>query len=90
MMKIKKPVRIKKVLWTLPSVFVLLFLSLGYQQFYCSTSQPFVRLADHQQDALRQYQLTRAARQYEFRLQPRQSYYCAGRIYCVEQSAPEP
>lgn len=69
---------------------VLLFLSLGYDQFNSYTGQPLVRLGDKECDQLRQYQRMRSIKHYEFKLQPRQSPYCAGRIYCVEQSAAAP
>lgn len=76
--------------WLLFGISLGLFIVLGYYQFYSNKGQPLVQLAQHDEERLLQYQRERSARHYEFKLQPRQSLYCAGRIYCIEQSATPP
>ena len=86
----KKLTVIKQIKALMGFSVVLLFLGLGYYQFNRHTGQPLVRLADQDQQKLQHYQQLRRVKHYEFKLQPRQSVYCAGRIYCVEQSTASP
>lgn len=86
----KKLAAVRQIKWLLSLFFMLLFLGLGYAQFNTYTGQPLIRLSDKDQQKLQQYERLRNVRHYEFKLQPRQSPYCAGRIYCVEQSTAIP
>ncbi|WP_122899420.1 hypothetical protein [Acinetobacter sp. B51(2017)] len=86
----KKLTVIKQIKGLMGFIVLLLFLGLGYHQFNRHTGQPLVRLADQDQQKLQQYQQLRRVKHYEFKLKPRQSLYCAGRIYCVEQSTASP
>jgi hypothetical protein len=86
----KKISVIGQLKWLLPLFVVLIFLALAYQQFSCYSSRPFVYLAEEQQQKLQQYQRVRAVVNDEFKLQPRQSSYCARRLYCIEQSTAVP
>jgi Tfp pilus assembly protein PilN len=74
----------------LVSILIVIGLGIVYQQFFAYKSQPMVQLADQDQHRLQQYQRDRSVKHYEFKLQPRQSTYCAGRVYCIEQSTVNP
>ena len=87
-MKKLNPLHLPK--WFLVGISLLVFAMLGYYQFYSHQGKPLVQLAQQDEQRLLQYQRERTIKHYEFKLEPIQSSYCVGRIYCVEQSYPEP
>lgn len=76
--------------WLVSVMIVLLLAGLSYIQISNQRAAMMVKLGDSQQRQLLDYQRQAVVRHSEFEIQPRQSYFCAGRFYCVEQSVVQP
>ena len=72
--------------WFMGLMIVLLLVGLGYIHISNQRASMMVKLVDSQQKQLLDYKRQGMIRHSEFKIQPRQSYYCAGRFYCVEKA----